>query len=136
MRINQPLSNEEHDQADLEHKERAESQKQFLREVADLLESGQQLDDWQRSWAAGAIRGFAKSIPLERKRPAGKTPKVPEDALAIRYAHIKSGMKVIDAEKKLADLYGVDLDTLQDRIKRLKKSIDPKAWGLSNWDGR
>ncbi len=133
MRINEPLTPEQHAQADDEHRERAESNRDFLISVAQKIESGDPLDSWEGKWAAAAIRGFAKSIPLERKRSPGRPHKVPEEAILLRQAYINGGDSVAQAEERLAELYGVDLETLQSRIKRLARAVTPEHWGFEKW---
>ncbi len=133
MRVNEPLSEEDHAEADAEHRRIAQNQITFLNEVAELVATGQPLTDWQREWAAGAIRGFASGIPLERKRPPGKTPKVPEEAIVLRQIYIAGGRSVTEAEMLLAADYDVDVETLQSRIKRLAKQIAPAKWGFDKW---
>lgn len=136
MRVNEPLTPEQHAQADREHRERAESQKAFLNEIAALIEKGEPLSSWQKWWAVGAIRGFAETIPLKRKRPAGRPPVVPEEVILLRQAYVDGGDTVAQAEEKLASLYGVDLETLQSRIKRLAKRIKPGDWDFAKWGAK
>lgn len=136
MRVNEPLTPEQHVQADQAHRELAESQKAFLNEIAALIEKGEPLSSWQRGWAVGAIRGFAKAIPLKRKRPAGRPPVVPEEAIVLRQVYVEGGDTVAQAEEKLASHYGVDLETLQSRIKRLAKQIKPGDWGFAKWGAK
>lgn len=133
MRINEPLSEEDHAEADAEYRRIAQNKITFLNEVAKLVATGQPITDWQREWAAVAIRDAASRIPLERKRPPGKTPKVPEEAIVLRQAYIAGGNSVTEAEERLAALYDVDIETLQSRIKRLSKEIAPTAWGFTKW---
>lgn len=133
MKINAPLSEEDHARADEEHRRIAQNQIELLHEVASLIESGEPLTDLQRKWAAGAIRGFASGIPVERTRPPGKTPKVPEEALVLWQAYIASGNTGTQAEGRLAALYDVDLETLQSRLKRLKREIAPATFGFTKW---
>lgn len=133
MRINEPLSEEDHAEADAQHRRTAQNNIEFLNEVAELVATGQPLTDWQREWAAAAIRGFASGIPLERKRPPGKTPKVPEEAIVLRQIYIAGGNSVTEADERLAALYGVDVETLQSRVKRLARQISPESWGFKKW---
>jgi len=131
MKINQPLSDEARAEADAEHARTAQNQIDFLNEVAALIESGQPLSNWQRKWAAGAIRGFAASIPLERKK--GYPVKVPEESIVLLQVYINGGMKRTEAEERLAELYAVDIETLQKRIQRLAKEMNPAEWGFVKW---
>lgn len=133
MRMNQPLTPEQHEQAEEQHRERAESTQAFLNDVADLIEAGEPLSSWQRKWATAAIRAFAGSIPLKRKRSVGAKLKVPDEAILLRQAYINGGMTVAEAEERLAAQYGVDLETLQSRIKRLAKTTDPREWEFTKW---
>lgn len=133
MRINEPLTPEQHAQADAEHRERTERIRGLLDGLAQKVESGDPLDSLERKRAASAIRGFAKSIPLERKRSPGRPHKVPEEAILLRQVYINGGDSVARAEERLAELYGVDLETLQSRIKRLAKAVTPEHWGFEKW---
>lgn len=140
MKINQPLTEKDHKKADEQHAQTRANQHEFLNEVADKIRAGEPLSGWEKEWAAGAIRAFADTLPSERKKPAGKAPKVPEEAIIMRQVQIEShGLKVTEAEKLLAEQYGVDLETIQYRIKRLrqdfkKKGITPADWGLNSKD--
>lgn len=133
MRVNQPLTPEQHEQEDEQHRKRTESNKAFLDQVAGLIEAGEPLSPLQKKWAAGAIRAFAASLPLKRKRNVGARLMVPDEAILLRQAYISGGMPIGEAEEKLASLYEVDLETLQSRIKRLAKKTDPNEWGFQKW---
>ncbi|WP_296271196.1 hypothetical protein [Pseudomonas sp. UBA6323] len=133
MRVNQPLTPEQHVQEDEQHRKRTENSKAFLEEVASLIEAGEPLSPMQKEWAAGAIRAFAASLPLERKRNVGAPLRVPDEAILLRQVYISGGMPIGEAEEKLASLYEVDLETLQSRIKRLAKTTDPTEWGFRKW---
>lgn len=121
MRVNQPLTPEQHEQADEQHRKSADNNKAFLNDVADLIEAGEPLSAWQRKWAAAAVRAFSASIPLERTKPVGRQAELPEEIILLRQAYIGGGMKVTEAEEKLAAQYDVDPDKVRERIKDLSK---------------
>lgn len=124
MKINIPLSKADHKAADEKYKNLIERQKAFIHEIADLLQTGQPLNDLQTEIAAAVLRGAANGMKTKRPRSAGKPMKVPPEALLLRAIYIKGGMQAADADRALADQYSVDLDVLKARIKDLKKTED------------
>ena len=130
MKINEPLTPEQHADSDEQYKRTAINQKQFMEEIAALLENGTPLNSLQAKFAAAVLRGAAKGMSLQRPRPAGRPSKVPEEAIVLRTVYIKGGMRPTDADNKLAEAYDVDLDTFREAIKRLKKTDILKEWGL------
>jgi hypothetical protein len=133
MKFNEPTSAEDHAREDAEYSRIRESQISFLNEIAALIKSEKPLNSMQREWAVLAIQRLVETIPLKRKRAGGRPAKIPVEALLLRQAYIERGMTVTEAEEKLAARYTVDLETVQSRIKRLSKKIDPILWGFEKW---
>ncbi len=130
MKINVPLTDEQHAEADEQYRQTAESPKLFIQEMADLVEAGVSLNSFQSKFVAAVLRGAADGMSNKRPRPAGRPIKVPEEALILRTVYIKGGMRPTDADNKLADQYGVDLDVFKSAIKAHRKAGALKEWGL------
>jgi hypothetical protein len=136
MKINEPVSPSQSELADKEHEAIALNQKRYLQHIAELIEAGENLNTLQSKFAAGAIRAFSDSIPLERKKDPGKPPKVPEHAVVLLQSYIESGIRQSEAEATLSEMYDVDIETFQSRIKRLRKTINPTEWGFNKWGAK
>lgn len=133
MKFNQPVTAEQHQQKDEEYRNITLKQKQFMHEIAGLIETGSPLDDMQIKLASAIIRAHADAMSPERKRTRGKQPRVPEDAIILRQALIARGKTVSEAEALLAERYNIDLETLQSRIKRMSTVEMAKDWGFIKW---
>jgi len=115
-----PVTDADHEAADKEHAETRASKHGFLNEVADKLEAGEPLSDWERSWAGGAIRAFAEALPTERKKPNKRPPKVPGDAavmVALRVAF--DGWPKSRAMEEQAERVGIsEISTIEKAIAK------------------
>ena len=114
MKINEPVTEEQHKIADEEHSRIAKSQKDYLRSIADSLESGAPLDDHQLSWAVFFLRRAADKLISEiRPKPRGKPIKLPEHS-AMEYAiWVVGGMSENKAMEKIAEQYQVSIEAVK-----------------------
>lgn len=87
----------------------AKNQRAFCLEVAEKIDRGEGLTDFERDWAVAALKLAAKSIPLTKPKPIGK-PRLIEDRseLFMLYATQRAlGHKHTKACETLAEEYGV-----------------------------
>lgn len=135
MKLNEPLTPEQQAQRDDEHRERILKQKEEIYKIAELIKAGKggELDETQKGWAEKILQKHADRMSLKRKRATGRQAKVPEISIVTRQAYIAKGKSVTEAEALLAEEYGVDIETLQSRIKRLSKTEIAEAWGFAKW---
>lgn len=126
MKVNVPVTEEQHAAADAEHSRVAKSQKRFCASVADRIEAGETLSGYEREWAAAALRHVGATISEERPRPAGKPAKLPDFELVLEFIVMTRHQSVSknDAYERLAEEHGVSVTAVK---KRLGLGNDPEA---------
>lgn len=126
MKVNVPITEEQHAAADAEHSQVAKSKKRFLASVADRIEAGETLSICEREWVAAALRHVAATINEERPRPAGKPPMLPDYELVMEFIVMTRHQSVSKdrAYRLLAEKYGVSVTAVK---KRLGLGNDPEA---------
>lgn len=116
-----------------EHKRVGTNQRKFFESVAVKIEKSEPLDERERICAAGAIRAFVSSIPLEPKRKRGQAPRVQYSDIAIEFVLMRE--KAARAGKKLSRNRAIDLlaekHEVSDRtIKNALKECEAAACAL------
>lgn len=126
MKVNVPITEEQHAAADAEHLQRAKSFKRFYASVADRIEAGETLSIWERELAAAALRHVAATINEERPRPAGKPAKLPDSELVMEFVVMTRHQSVSKdrAYERLAEKYSVSVTAVK---KRLGLGNDPET---------
>lgn len=121
MKINQPITPEEHDAADLEHRSIAESQKAHGYELAERIRAGSDLTTQERLFVAACLRRAVDAIDPVRKDSRRRC--VPDYA---RYqyatATVHNGRSSNGAIEDLADEYMVS----ETAIKKVLGKAGPK----------
>ncbi|AER56934.1 hypothetical protein DSC_11450 [Pseudoxanthomonas spadix BD-a59] len=108
--------------SDEKHAQVAGSQKEFLEGLAKRIESGEALTSrMEQTFAAGAIRAFAASIPMGPKRKQGPAPKFCHGSEALVYAVGRAnGLTHGQALERIADRVGVSEQAVEKAIKKYR----------------
>ena len=123
-----PVGKEQNDQADEDFRLRQQEWKSWLRELADLVQSGRPLDPCQAETVAEAVRHVADIMPTERPRPNHRPPVVPGDAAILLASYVVNrGITKKAALEELASLWGID------DVETIKDAIKPKRQAYSHW---
>ena len=119
MKLNQPLTEEQHKTADEEYKALVERQKKFIHSLADKLDAGGQLTPFEKSFATAVLRGAANGMSTKRKRPAGKPAQLPGE-LAVLFAikHVHQGKSKNAAYEELAAEFSVSVTAVKKELKK------------------
>lgn len=125
MKVNVPITEEQHAAADAEHSRLAKVHKRLCASLADRIEAGETLSTYERAYAADALRHVGANIG-EKRRPAGKPPKLPDYELVTEFIGMTRhcGFKKIEAYTMLAHNYDVSLNAVK---KRLGLGNDPET---------
>lgn len=114
MKINVPLTEEEHKRADEQYEHIAESQKDFINQMAEKIEAGETLTTFECSFVAAVLRGAADGIRTKRPRRRGSPDKLPGE-LAVWFG-LKTrveGMSDNAAAEELAGKYGTSVEAVK-----------------------
>jgi hypothetical protein len=103
----------------------ADRQRAFAELIAGKLEGGDQLNEFERGFAAALVRRAADSITGARKRKRARPRKVDPGALAIEFGILRvlRGMKEADAIGELAGRHSVLEETIRIAIKPYKAAV-------------
>jgi len=101
-----------------------ESQRKFCADLADRLEAGDSLSDFERAWAAGALRGWVDLIGDEATDKRKDRRKIEYGNVAMHYACLRKskGMKHDAAIAELAEVNGVSQRTIETAIGKYGKA--------------
>lgn len=125
MKVNVPLTPEQHAQADAEYERVAVNQKKFIRDMADKLESGEKLDSFESAVIAAVLRGAAEGINTQRTRPPGKPAKMPgEICLLFALKTLFQGVSENAAIEALAEEYEVSTTAVKKRLGKAGMGIE------------
>ena len=129
MELNRPVTEEQHRQADEEHREVVRSQKAYIRELADKLEAGEALDSLARRFAAAVLRGAANNMSEVRKRSKGQSKVQDEVAVYVAGDVVFRGKTKNASIEHWAGVYGVDVNSIKKVLKKvgyesIKKSME------------
>lgn len=124
MKMNTPITPEEHAAADEEHMRIVMKQKKYLRELADKLEDGEPISQIDSQVIAEILRDRAGRMNTSRPRPKGKPAKIPDTFPHLLQAYMESCR--FESENKafeyFAELYGVSITALKNRLDHLPES--------------
>lgn len=117
MKVNVPVTEEQHAAAAAEHSRLAKSQKRFCASLADRIEAGETLSAYERAFAADALRHVGANIG-EKRRPAGKPPMLPDYELVMEFVVMTRHQSVRknNAYERLAEKYGVSVTAVKNRL--------------------
>ncbi|MGF6091971.1 hypothetical protein [Pseudomonas sp. 18173] len=120
MKLNAPITPEDHARADAEHQHRVEEQKRLIGKIVELIERGEPLDRLQRGFICGFIK---EAVPLvmkpKRRRSAGHPSSIPDEARILFAALvIHKGLSERAAMQKIAEKYGVSRAAVQRKMGR------------------
>ena len=121
MKLNEPITEEDHIRADAEHRRIAENQINFINEMADRIEAGESLTSYQAGFTAAVLREAAKKlINPKRTRPAGHPVRLPDEA-RLWYADliVHQGISETAALGVIADKYQVTLEAVKRKVGKL-----------------
>jgi hypothetical protein len=122
MKVNVPLTEEDHLEADKKHAERMLSIKNFLIDVANKLDKGESLTSWETWWAVGVLKGHANSLNSKRKRPAGRPAKLPGDIIVLFIAqHLGNGVPEDVVINSFAQEYGTSTTAVKKALGKAGK---------------
>lgn len=129
MELNRPVTEEQHRLADEKHREVVQSQKAYLREMADKLDAGEELDAFERGFAASVLRGAANSISEIRKRPKGQSKVQDEVAVYVAGDVVFRGKSKNASMEYWAGEYDVDVTSIKKVLNKvgyesIKKSME------------
>lgn len=118
MKINEPITPEEHALADAEHRRIVEDQQRLALELADTDELPIGLE---AKIGAAILRGAAKGVALnpQRQRPTGRPALIPDVARLFYAAYVTKGMSETAALKAIADKYDVTLQAAKRKMGKL-----------------
>lgn len=126
MKINLPITNEDHQAADAEYAQTARNQKRYLNDLARKIENGEPLERMDRSVAAAVIRSAAKNMSEKRPRPAGHQAQLPDFELVFEYAERRhAGMAKLASVEDLSNRYYVSAVAVKKRLGMVGN--DPEA---------
>lgn len=119
MKLNTPITPEEHAAADENYKELALAQKEYLRQLADKLEKDEPLTKCDRETFVLLARDKADQISTKRKRPKGQPAKVPDMFPLWFRAHLSAGKSSSknEALEHFSKKYGVSREALKKRLE-------------------
>lgn len=117
MRVNQPITEEQHAQADQDHAELAQRQKTYFNELASRLDAGEPISGMDRKLAAALIRRAAAAISTKRKRPKGQPAQVP-DTVRLEYARLLAGdgLSSNKAMEELCERHSASLEAIKGKL--------------------
>jgi hypothetical protein len=121
VKLNEPISKEDHSRADDEYRCIAADQIESIKEIADLITAGETLNGYQTAIAAAILREAAKKrISHQRKHPAGHRQKIP-DVARLWYARLIVHQKMSEtaALKVIANQYDVTLEAVKRKMGKL-----------------
>lgn len=125
MKVNVPITEEQHAAADAEHSRLAKSHKRLCASLADRIEAGETLSAYERAFAADALRHVGANIG-EKRRTAGKPAKLPDFELVMEFVVMTRHQSVSNNEayERLAEKYSVSVTAVK---KRLGLGNDPET---------
>ncbi|EIU5573146.1 TPA: hypothetical protein ACKR13_000260 [Pseudomonas aeruginosa] len=135
MKLNEPITDEDHIRADAEHRRIAENQIRFINEIADLIEAGKPLNSLQIGYAVVVLReGAKKLINPVRPRPAGGRVKIPDEA-RLCYADwiVHEGLSENAAMERIAEMYQVSMTAVKRKMGKFG-SKEEKLLALNEVD--
>lgn len=117
MRINEPITEEEHANADEEHRQLVERQRKYLLELADRVEKGEPLNRFDTKFVVLALQNLAKTISPIRKRRVGRPDKL-RDEVRLKYAIMRThdGLSKNAAIEKIAEIHGVSITSVRKKL--------------------
>ncbi len=141
MKLNEPISEEDHVRADTKHRRVVEGQIELINEAIELIKAGEPLTGIQAGIATTVLQN-AKKMPInpQRKRPAGHPAKIP-DIARLLYAGliVQRGMSETSALKFVAEKFQVSVEAVKRKVgkigpeneKRLAAEETSKAFLIS-----
>lgn len=129
MELNRPVTEEQHRQADEKHRAVVKHQKAFIREIANKLEAGKELDAHAREFAAVVLRGAANNMSEVRKRPKGQSKVQDEVAVYVASDVVFEGKSKNASMEHWAGVYDVDVASIKKVLNKvgyesIKKSME------------
>tara|TARA_R100000005_G_scaffold75323_1_gene42516 strand:- start:10254 stop:10709 length:456 start_codon:yes stop_codon:yes gene_type:complete len=117
VRINQPITDEQHAQADRDYEALALRQKAYFTELANRLEAGESLSAMDRKLAASLMRRASDAISTKRKRPRGQPVQVP-DIARWEYARliVHRGLSSNEAIEELSERYSSSIESIKAKL--------------------
>lgn len=117
MKLNEPITEEEHAKADDEHRRLIEAQKRHLLELADKVLNGEPFDKMDAGRIAAALRFTAKQLNPIRNRPAGRPAKIRDDCRLV-YADLRTheGFSQNAAIERIAEMYQVSTTAVKKKL--------------------
>lgn len=119
MELKRPVTEEQHRLADEKHKEVVRSQKAYIREMADKLDAGEDLDAFARGFVAAVLRGAANNMSEIRKRPKGQSKVQDEVAVYVASDVVFKGKTQNASIEYWAEVYDVDVNSIKKVLKKV-----------------
>ena len=88
MKINQPVTDTEKEARKKSHRLLVQRQKKYFRQLADRIEAGEELDEFDSLLASRAVRNAANNIDDEWKAPSGRKVFI-RDTVRFDYAKLR-----------------------------------------------
>ena len=125
MKINVPITPEEHARADEEYKLSAERQKDFIHRMAERIEAGDTLNSFEAKFIAAVLRRAAAGISTKRPRRRGQPDMLPGELPMLFAMKVRiEGMSEKDAIAALAGEFDVETASIEKRLGYRGKGIE------------
>lgn len=135
MKINEPITSEEHKLADEKHENLALKQKDYFHSLADRIEKGETLDQSDLRLAASLVRRASNAISITRKRPQGK-PVLIREIVRVQYAQLTEldGLTPNQAIEALCEIHQTPKEPVSDTA--IKKKLGFVGAGEKSKDAK
>lgn len=122
MKVNVPITPEQHEEADRKYAEVVKSQKDYSYDLVKRLRAGSELTDNDREWAASIVEAWANNLPTKRKRPKGKPALLPDEIGIMYWTSRSKGQGSNALIEQYAEKYGVTTQAVRSKIDQLTES--------------
>ena len=121
IKLNEPITEEEHEIADKNHRALIELQKQHLLELAEKINRGAPLNELDTARVVSALHYTANQLNPVRKRKAGKPSKIKDEAY-LEYAAMRAeGASKNHAIETIAESYQVSTTAVKKKLGAIGK---------------
>ncbi|MCC5451690.1 hypothetical protein LMJ53_08120 [Rheinheimera sp. UJ51] len=127
MKINEPITSEQHLAADHAHAETVKKQRAYIHSIAEKMETGKKLSSLESKWAAAVLRAAATRMSEVRPRNIGKPSILPGDlAIHFNLKVVFDGLSRNKAIENLAEQFNVSETAIKKHLGLIGKDNESK----------
>lgn len=108
-----------------EYTNTASAQAALARNLAKRIINNEPIENHERGFISAVLRTWANTLPLHKKRPAGRSPEFCHGTAAWTYAIYRAeGMTHGQAVDNISDAYDVSRTAIEKAVKSNQKEVD------------